>query len=657
MPRSLVTGNGNLLVALDSKNMLRDLYFPYVGMEDQIAYQHLHRIGVFVDDRFSWMHNPDWQHTIQYVKDTVVTDSSAKNNDLQLAVHFNDFVYPTEDILVRKITIHNEADYDRSIRLFFAQDLHLYGDKQQDTAFYEPEHKAMVHYRKRRYFWFSGMTEDGKEGVDSFTAGKSEYRGLEGTWRDAEDGHLHENAIEQGSVDSTVQFDLEIKGKEKVVLYFWTCAGKDMEEVTNLHKFILDETPEKLLENTINYWQSWVNKEDEKTASIPTEFQKAYNQSLLIMRTQIDNRGAIIAANDSDIMKFNKDTYTYMWPRDGAWVATALDRAGYGEVSKRFFEFCAEVITKEGYLMPKYNPDHSEGSSWHPWIKQGDKQLPIQEDETAIVLHALHQHYHYFGDIEFMQKMYMPLIRGAGNFMMNYTDTKTGLPLPSYDLWERERGVSAYTASTVYAGLMAAAHLSEILGHFHHHRRYEKAANKIKEATLEHLYDEKEKRFLKRLEIDEKTGEIKKDYIIDASLHGLWMFGVLPPDDKRIVATMEAVYSALKVPTEVGGLTRYEYDDYQRVVGDYHEIPGNPWIITTLWHAQWLLETAKSKADLEPVEQAMHWTINHMNEAGILPEQLNPFTGEHLSVAPLTWSHSTFVDTVLKYNEKLEELS
>ena len=240
--------------------------------------------------------------------------------------------------------------------------------------------------------------------------------------------------------------------------------------------------------------------------------------------------------------------------------------------------------------------------------------------------------------------------------MMNYTSPKTGLPLPSYDLWERERGISAYTCSTIYAGLMAAAHLSEVLGHFHHHRRYEKAATKIKEAILDHLYDEESGRFLKRLEVDEKTGEMKKDMIIDASLHGLWMFGVLPPDDKRIVATNEAVYEALKIPTDVGGLTRYEHDEYQRVHGDYGNIPGNPWIITTLWHAQWLITLAKNRADLEAAGEYLEWTMRHANDAGVLPEQLNPFNGDHLSVAPLTWSHSTFVDTVLKYNEKLEEL-
>ncbi len=638
MPRSIVCGNGNLLVAMDQHNLLADLYFPYVGMEAQIAYQHFHRIGIRVDEKFSWLYNAEWQHGIRYIPETLVTDSEAHNAGLKLKIHFNDFVYPSEDALLRKITITNEADYDRSLQIYFSQDFHLYGDKQQDTAFYEPEHKAMVHYRKRRYFWIS------------------EYRGMEGTWRDAEDGHLQENPIEQGSVDSTVEFQMPLKKKSETVMYFWLCAGRDIQEVTVMHKFILDETPEKLMRNAINYWLSWVNKEFLKTQNIGPDIQKQYKQSLLITRTQIDNRGAVIAANDSDIMKFNKDTYCYMWPRDGAWVSMAFNEAGYSEITERFFRFCADAINKEGYLLHKYNPDKSVGSSWHPWYKNGEIQIPIQEDETAIVLHALWRHFQLFKDIEFLQEMYNPLIRRAGNFMMSFIDHETDLPLPTYDLWERERGIFSYTAACTYAGLIAASNLSGVLGHFNHRRRYQKAAEQVQRGILEHLYDKETGRFLKRIEINPHNGEVKKDYGIDASMHGLWMMDVLPPDDPRIVKTNEAIYKTLLVHTPVGGLARFENDDYMRVPGFYDGIPGNPWIITTLWHAQWKLALAKTKEDLKEVEGYLMWAISHMNKAGILPEQLDPFTGEHLSVAPLTWSHATFVDTVLKYNDKLEEL-
>ena len=43
--------------------------------------------------------------------------------------------------------------------------------------------------------------------------------------------------------------------------------------------------------------------------------------------------------------------------------------------------------------------------------------------------------------------------------------------------------------------------------------------------------------------------------------------------------------------------------------------------------------------------------------SGVLAEQLNPLTGEPVSVGPLTWSHSTFVATVANYLKKLRELT
>ncbi|MBN2306828.1 glycoside hydrolase family 15 protein [Candidatus Peregrinibacteria bacterium] len=656
MPRAAVSGNGNLLACLNRQNLLEDLYFPYVGMEDHIDFQHWHRVGVYINGRFSWLTDRSWEHETNYLPETLVTNSRSKNVELGLSLEFNDFVYPSENVFVRKITIHNEVDYDRELKIYFNQDFHLYGDKQQDTAFYDPEYKAMIHYRKRRYFWICGM-QNGKAGIDSFTTGKSEYRGLEGTWKDAEDGNLHEHPIEQGSVDSTVQFNVSLKARSKQILYVWICAGKDLDETEDMHEFILHENPEKLLKNTVNYWLSWVNKEADKGLQINPHWLKLYKQSLLIIRTQIDNRGAIIAANDSDIMKFNKDTYTYMWPRDGAWVSIALDHAGYGEITKRFFQFCAETMTEEGYLLHKYNPDKSVGSSWHPWYKDGEMQMPIQEDETAIVTYALLQHWKHYKDIEFVQEMYESLIRAAGSFMAHFIDEKTGLPLPTYDLWERERGIFLYTAACVYAGLDAAGKLSSIIGHFNHAERYKEAAVKMRAAIVEHLYDKEEKRFLKRVELNPKTREIKKDYGLDASMHALWMMGVLPPDDERVIRTNKIMQEKLAVHTHIGGMARSENDDYQRVSGDYGAIPGNPWIITTLWHAQWLLTLAKTPADLEEIKGYIDWATKQANPAGILPEQVSPFNGEPLSVAPLTWSHATYVDTILKFDKKAKELN
>ena len=48
--------------------------------------------------------------------------------------------------------------------------------------------------------------------------------------------------------------------------------------------------------------------------------------------------------------------------------------------------------------------------------------------------------------------------------ILNYVDQGTGLPLPSYDLWEERWGVHAFTVAAVIGGLRAAGRLSTEFG-------------------------------------------------------------------------------------------------------------------------------------------------------------------------------------------------
>src|SRR5207249_3688928 len=83
---------------------------------------------------------------------------------------------------------------------------------------------------------------------------------------------------------------------------------------------------------------------------LPQPVVERYKQSLLIIHSQIDHNGAILAANDTDISQLARDTYSYMWPRDGALVSSALMHAGHGGAPERFLGFCSRVISPNGYL-------------------------------------------------------------------------------------------------------------------------------------------------------------------------------------------------------------------------------------------------------------------------------------------------------------------
>ncbi len=648
MPRELCIGNGNLQVNLDNDMNIRDLYFPFVGMENHVS-GHFCRFGVWVDEKFSWI-SSSWNKKIRYKEDSLVTDVSLKNSDLQLELQIQDGINHFHDIFLRKVMIKNEAEQEREVRLFFSHDLHISDTDKGITAYYDPKTDAIIHFKKDRYFLISGSS--GGEGLYQFAVGVTEFGGLRGTWKDAEDGDLSNNPVAHGSVDSTISLKAKVPGRGERIIYYWIVAGRNLEEVPKLHRIVTETRPEKLLSETEEYYKAWVNKSEINFGDLPPHIIRMFKRSLLILRTQIDNRGAIIASSDSDILRFNKDTYSYVWPRDGAFVALGLDAAGYLHITQRFFKFCEKIISKDGYLYQKYHPDGMWGSTWHPWIgSTREFQLPIQEDETALVLFSLWNHYNQVRDIEFINPLYASLVCKAADFMVKYRDQKTKLPSPSYDLWEENRGISTFTTSAVYAGLRAASKFANIYGDQSRAKKYEGVAMEVKEALLKYLYDEETGRFLKMINPDGKGG-FMKDRTVDSSLYGVFEFGVLPADDPRVEKTMKAVESTLWVKTKVGGIARYQNDYYHQVSKDIEKVPGNPWIISTLWLAEWYI----AKEDLDKGRELLEWVVSHASEAGVLSEQIHPYNNQPLSVSPLTWSHSTFVLTVIEYLNKLHEM-
>ena len=645
MPRDLPVGNGRLLVNFDRHYDLRDIYFPHVGQENHSDGQRC-RFGVWVDGEFAWLGDHDWHRELRYDTDTLVTQVVCRSERLGLELLCADCVDVGRDIYFKRVEVRDQRGANRRVRLFQHLDLHLWGNNVGDTAFYDPDCQALVCYKGRRYLWLGARTT-GSAGISRWATGRKGTSGLEGTWRDAEDGELGGNAIAQGSVDCIGGIDVSVPGNGSAFAYFWVAAGRRYSEVRDLHDLVISRGPESFLTRTREYWRLWVAPVvTARFDALPPAVVALYKRSLLIVRTQIDDGGAIIAANDADILQFGRDTYTYMWPRDGALVAHALIRAGQSRVPRRFFEFCAEVILGEGYLLHKYNPDGSAGSSWHPWLAaDGTRLLPIQEDETALVLWALWAHFDQFHDVEFISSLYRNLVVAAADFLCSYRDPKTGLPAPSYDLWEERHGISAYTVAAVVGGLEAAANLVGAFGDNELETRYRTEAEVIRAAARTHLFDHERGHFSRMIRV-RPDGAIERDSTLDASLAGIHQFGLLPPDDPLLVSTMKALEDRLWCKTPVGGMARYEDDYYHQVSEDVSRIPGNPWFICTLWLADWHATSARSIEELDRACKLLGWVADHALISGTLAEQVHPETGDPLSVSPLTWSHAAFVESV-----------
>ncbi len=89
----------------------------------------------------------------------------------------------------------------------------------------------------------------------------------------------------------------------------------------------------------------------------------------------------------------------------------------------------------------------------------------IQIDETGLPLYALYNNWEIARSVWTTGRYYRALVIPAASYLIKAIDRETGLPIPSFDLWEERKGVHTYSACTVYAGgLKGAVSLPAPLG-------------------------------------------------------------------------------------------------------------------------------------------------------------------------------------------------
>jgi len=646
--RDIPVGNGALLVNFDDKYQIRDVYFPHVGQENH-SEGFPFRFGIWIDGSFSWIYDDAWQRSLKYIPDTLVTDVTLINSVLGVEIICHDAVAVRDDIFLRRVEVRDLLGKRREVRVYLHHDFRLYENKVGDTAFYDPLTLSLIHYQKHRYFLINTEPH-----FDQFATGRKAFRHSEGTWRDAEDGDLHGGAITEGSVDSTVGIHLSLEPLGTAKFFYWIAAGTSHKNVAELNRNLMSVGPDICLQETGELWRKWLARPAADLTSLPEPVVEMYRRSLLIVRTQIDNNGAIIAATDHDVTERATDHYSYLWPRDGAFVANALDNAGYPEISRSFFELCRRIVDERGYFLQKYNPDGSVGSGWHSYWDKTEKRpmVPIQEDETALVLWALWEHFSLSPGECDLSDLYQQLVVKCADFIASFRDPITKLPSPSWNLWEDRRGVHTFTCATVAAGLRAAAKFAIHFGDDDRAIAFRTAADEVVDAMKEHLYSREHGRFLRGL-LANGNDALLPDPIVDASLFAVFYFGCFSPHDEMVQNTMRAVEDKLINTTSVGGVARFENDGYMR---ESEAITGNSWFICTLWLAEYYIAIAKSSVELQKALVLIKWVVSSAMPSGVLGEQIDPVKGVHTSVSPLTWSHSTFVSTVLSYQRKASEI-
>src|SRR5689334_5612779 len=138
MPRDLPLGNGHLLVTFDSTYSLSDIYFPHVGTENH-AYQTHSKLGVWADGEFAWLDGPDWERSLRYADDSLMTRVEARNERLGLDLLIEDVVDFDQNVLVRRFSVRTTTERSVEVRLYLHLDIAVGGNTVGDTVFYHPD--------------------------------------------------------------------------------------------------------------------------------------------------------------------------------------------------------------------------------------------------------------------------------------------------------------------------------------------------------------------------------------------------------------------------------------------------------------------------------------------------------------------------------------
>ena len=620
-----IIGNQNILASFTKQGEILRLLYPTRDYKQMIDFFH---VGLKINDsRLVYLHEDiNNIYMQQYEEDTNILNTEVLNTYFNLKVVQTDYASIKENVLIRKYKFTNENTINLDLNFLVHSSL---------TS--SPENRVSGMCRNDALIQYNHEYM-----LCTFSKEKLLSSQINNSKANIEDGKIWDKDYVGMSANSSISYDLgTLKPNETREFELYIFIEDSKIGLDNLEKTIdrirkIDFRTE--YEAVKKYWKKYVkdhNGLELDLAETPKnrKIKQIYTRTILLYSLLVNHEtGGISAAVEVDENLKQCGGYQYCWPRDAVFTTTAMDILKMKkEVEKFYKSFCKNTQSRNGMWEQRFFTDGRLAPCWG-----------YQIDETASVIVGVYNHYKVIEDKKFL-KDNLKMCEKAINFLKKYVEdifqetNKCGI---SYDLWEEYEGINLYAVSSIFASFNAMIKIyEELKEEFTKNRVKQENVNKEKETLrnlsvtlreyiLKNFYDESKKSLVRNLE----------DKTLDISILGTVIpFELFSPKDKKILNTVERINMTLR--TYTGGYKRFETDTYRE---------GKPWIIATLWIAEYYLEIGEK----QKAKECFDFVIKTSTEHGFLAEQINNSTMQPDWVIGLGWSHAMFIETLKKMIEK-----
>ena len=403
----------------------------------------------------------------------------------------------------------------------------------------------------------------------------------------------------------------------------------------------LEETAERFLERTVDYWRRWV-----KGTRTPRDYQREVIRSALVLKLhQYEDTGALLAATTTSLPEHPGSgrtwDYRFCWLRDAYFTLNALERLGHNDEMERFLVFLRNLAEeREGELQPAYT---ISGGAQAPeqelsWLAgfRGEKPVRVgnqafehvQNDVYGEMILAVSR---LFLDARFSGQVAPRTALDLVSSLLDQIERR--LEEPDAGPWEL-RGVTRLHSFSVlahWAGAQRAAEIAEALGDEELRAR----ATGIQEAAA-HI--------LETRCWNEELGAITQaaeGSHLDAVLLLAVQLGFFSPDDPRADRHVNAIHEALRVDGNL--LKRYAApDDFGKPVAAF--------TVCSFWLAEALALLGRHDEGRALFE---HLLTLH-NDLGLYSEDILPDGLQQSGNFPQTYSHVGLINAAFRLSRRWE---